>query len=707
MKRIITMLLSCMMVFSCLNVFVYAEGAPETEEPVTEETETIIEEEEEKEESAERADEIAGSTDGYAYAVLDSEGTLTFFRSLYSYDNGTEGTFADIENNEYTGTVYAGFEHTGGTYVYAQPWYSRSADIKEAVFLENQIIQPDNMHGFFMNCKNLTDIDWSGLDTSNTMYMEMMFSNCSSLAALDLSSFNTSNVKNMNNMFYDCTGLEKLDISSFDTSNVTDMNHMFSSCESLKELDVSSFDTSKTTNMASMFLYCQELTELDVSGFDTSKTTTMRNMFSGMHKLEKLNLRNFSTFNVTDMSGMFSQDLAIEYIDLENFYTANVTNMSRMFCTCPKLKELELYNFYTDKVKDFSYMFDGCTGLTLLDIRNFDTGNAEKMEFMFSYCDLLDKVRLGANFTKWLDDAYLPEGNWKNETTGKTLSEKELYTEYPENAEEYQGVWAKDMVHVKSIEVLEPEQGITMGRDWGLRYKIEPEDAEIQKVKYYTEDPSIIEPGFANRTIVGKKIGKTTVTIVTDDGGLEAKCEVRVLFDDVAFKSQYYYDAVYWAVDNNITTGMGPTTFNPTGNCKRYQFVLFLWRQANCPEPERIKTDPFEDVLKDPNKDIYETAVLWAVENGITTGTTPTTFEPYAPLTRGQVVTFLYRAAHGEKDPGIANPFKDVDSSKYYYIPVLWAVKHEITTGVKPDQFQPTVTCTRGQTVVFLYRQFK
>ena len=139
-----------------------------------------------------------------------------------------------------------------------------------------------------------------------------------------------------------------------------------------------------------------------------------------------------------------------------------------------------------------------------------------------------------------------------------------------------------------------------------------------------------------------------------------------MLFDDVTQPSQYYYDAVYWAVENDINQGMGPTTFNPGGFCKRYQFVLFLWRQAGCPEPE-LTEDPFTDVLSDPKKDVYEKAVLWAVDQEITTGTTPTTFDPYAPLTRGQVVTFLYRAAGKPDVKTTRNPFRDLDSSKYYY----------------------------------------
>ena len=210
----------------------------------------------------------------------------------------------------------------------------------------------------------------------------------------------------------------------------------------------------------------------------------------------------------------------------------------------------------------------------------------------------------------------------------------------------------------------------------------------------------------SNGNATGKKSGVVTVT-ATQNGKKIVESKVIVQFSDVSEPwRQYFYDAVYWAVDNGITQGNGPTTFNPGGFCKRYQFVLFLWRQAGCPEPRETE-DPFTDILIDPNKNVYEKAVLWAKENNITTGTTPTTFDPYAPLTRGQVVTFLYRAAGEPQVKNWNNPFVDLDSSKYYYKPVLWAVENNITTGLNATQFGPTNTCTRGQTVLFMYRLFK
>ena len=237
-----------------------------------------------------------------------------------------------------------------------------------------------------------------------------------------------------------------------------------------------------------------------------------------------------------------------------------------------------------------------------------------------------------------------------------------------------------------------------------LKATVEPSDADNQNVTW-TSDNEDVATVDENGKVTGKKPGTANITVTTEDGGYTDSCKVTVLFDDVTQPSQYYYDAVYWAVENNITQGMGPTTFNPGGFCKRYQFVLFLWRQAGCPEPE-LTEDPFTDVLSDPKKDVYEKAVLWAVDKEITTGTTPTTFDPYAPLTRGQVVTFLYRAAGKPEVSTTTNPFKDLDSSKYYYTPVLWAVENEITTGLNASQFGPVNTCTRGQTVLFMYRLF-
>ena len=170
------------------------------------------------------------------------------------------------------------------------------------------------------------------------------------------------------------------------------------------------------------------------------------------------------------------------------------------------------------------------------------------------------------------------------------------------------------------------------------------------------------------------------------------------VFVDVATGS-YYEDAVDWAVENGITKGTDDTHFSPDGICTRAQAVTFLWRTAGSPKPE-IRTMPFTDV---PVGSYYYDAVLWAVENGITKGTSDTTFSPNMTCTRAQIVTFLWRS---EKSPaaGTANPFADVKSTAYYADAVLWAVKENITKGTTSTTFSPNADCTRAQIVTFLWR---
>ena len=170
------------------------------------------------------------------------------------------------------------------------------------------------------------------------------------------------------------------------------------------------------------------------------------------------------------------------------------------------------------------------------------------------------------------------------------------------------------------------------------------------------------------------------------------------VFVDVATGS-YYEDAVDWAVENGITKGTDDTHFSPDGICTRAQAVTFLWRTAGSPKPE-TRAMPFTDV---PVGSYYYDAVLWAVENGITKGTSDMTFSPDATCSRAQIVTFLWRY---EKSPaaGTANPFADVKSTAYYADAVLWAVKENITKGTTNTTFSPNADCTRAQIVTFLWR---
>ena len=165
-------------------------------------------------------------------------------------------------------------------------------------------------------------------------------------------------------------------------------------------------------------------------------------------------------------------------------------------------------------------------------------------------------------------------------------------------------------------------------------------------------------------------------------------------------ESSYYYGPILWAVQQGITNGTSPTEFSPEAPCTRGQIVTFLWRAFGSPEP-KMAFNPFSDVSEEL---YYYKAVLWAVEQGITTGTGSGSFSPEATCTRGQVATFLWRACGKEAPSGSGKPFSDVPETAYYYLPILWAVEQGITNGTGSGAFSPEAYCTRGQIVTFLYR---
>lgn len=168
-------------------------------------------------------------------------------------------------------------------------------------------------------------------------------------------------------------------------------------------------------------------------------------------------------------------------------------------------------------------------------------------------------------------------------------------------------------------------------------------------------------------------------------------------FDDVK-PGAFYFDAVQWAVKNGITNGTGKSTFSPNTVCSRYQIVMFLWRAAGQPEAKAAVS--FADVKPG---DIFYEAVQWAVERGITKGTSSTSFSPFAPCTRGQIVTFLYRSAGSPTISGACD-FSDVSAGSFCHDAVIWASSEGITKGTSAGRFSPNEGCTRAQVVTFLYR---
>ena len=190
------------------------------------------------------------------------------------------------------------------------------------------------------------------------------------------------------------------------------------------------------------------------------------------------------------------------------------------------------------------------------------------------------------------------------------------------------------------------------------------------------------------------KMPGSKVTVETSFKLIETEPENP--FTDIS-KSDYFYDAVLWAADKGITSGVTDTLFAPNSSCTRAQMVTFLWRANG----SRVVDDAmsFTDVPADA---YYADAVRWAVSKGITSGTSATTFAPDMTVTRAQTVTFLYRAAGTPAVSG--GSFADVDANAYYADAVAWAVSEGITSGTSATTFSPDAACTRGQIVTFLYR---
>ena len=220
---------------------------------------------------------------------------------------------------------------------------------------------------------------------------------------------------------------------------------------------------------------------------------------------------------------------------------------------------------------------------------------------------------------------------------------------------------------------------------------------------YVLETLTVTDKNGNELTLKDKGDGKYTFTMPA--GKVEVKAtfmednSVLNFFYDVP-NGAYFYEAVKWAVDKGITNGLSDTMFGPYESCTRAQIVTFLWRAAGSPEPKTASS--FTDV---PANAYYAKAVAWAVENGITNGMTATMFAPDATCTRGQSVTFLYRALKGTAS-GSAN-FTDVKSDAFYADAISWAVANNVTNGTSNTTFSPNADCTRAEIVTFLYRAYQ
>ncbi len=217
------------------------------------------------------------------------------------------------------------------------------------------------------------------------------------------------------------------------------------------------------------------------------------------------------------------------------------------------------------------------------------------------------------------------------------------------------------------------------------------------------KEPAVINTipaGSITSTGVGTDTASMTFSVTISDpaSSSPSTSNQNLRFTDV-ISDKYYYEPVVWAEQTGVTAGITGTTLNPNGNCPRGQVVEFIWRTLGSPKP-KLTENPFTDVDSD---DSYYDAVLWAYESSVTTGTSKTAFSPNDTCTRGQVMTFLWRAK-GKPTVSGGNPFTDVADTAYYADAVNWAVETAITTGTSATSFSPKNLCSRAQILTFLHR---
>ncbi len=611
----------------------------------------------------------------------------------------------------------------------------------------------DIFSSMFQHCESLEEVDLSSFDTSKATDMWSMFSWCKNLKKLDLHNFKTSAVTTFDSMFYECNSLEELDLSSFDTSAAESTARMFTGCYNLKKLDVRHFNTSKVTAMGGMFSGCNSLEELDVSGFDTSNVRFMEYMFGSCRNLKTLDVSNFDTsscinlsgfidccenlksidvsgFNtskVTDMTDMFRECKNLEEVDVSHFDTSNVIGTDFMFYQCPKLKNVDVSHFNTSNVKSFYHMFADCKAIESLDISSFDSSKVTDMRYMFDGDSSLTSVKLGPKFTVWSGDAYLPAGTWTNKVIGKSLTEKELYSQYPSNAAKYAGTWERTIVVPTSITLNKTSAELSVDEYLFLDETVMPENATDRSVTWFSSNSDVAT--VSGGTVKAKSKGTAIITATTHNG-LTATCTVTVgsetkpvptsislvnTANSVTVGSYYAPVAtvlpsnadqtVKWSVDNPDIASISAGGFL---RGLKAGTVTVTAETVNGLKAQRTIRVLFTDVPAEEK--YYSKAVYWAVENGITNGYKDSdgfarTFRPSNHCTREAVVTFLWRLAGKPNPKSMNSPFSDVkDTNKYYYKAVLWAVEKGITKGYADGTFKPDATCLREHVVTFLWR---
>ena len=506
--------------------------------------------------------------------------------------------------------------------------------------------------------------------------------------------------------FYSCSGLTSITIPN---SVASIGNFVFRHCSGLTSITIPNSVTS-IGNYA--FCECFDLSSITIPN---SVTSIGRGAFYRCTGLMSITIPN----SVTSISNdAFYRCSWLTSITIPNSVTSIGDNA---FYNCSGLTSITIPNSVTS-IGD--YAFYSCSGLTSITIPNSVTSIGK---WAFCDCSNLPSIVIPESVTSIGKYAF----NCSSLTNVTILNKDCTIVESPATLGDstvttiygYEGSTAETYANNYGYKFVSPPGPCAAGHDFkdGVCTRCGAKDpnyvdrtrlnAAIEKAKALKEVDYTPETFSKVKTAL-----KSAETLPADanQGAVDAAADALIAamdaleeadpfrFEDVKDETAFYFIPVYWAYNAKpqITNGLDLIYFGPNSGCTRGQVVTFLWRAAGCPKPESTET-AFTDLKPGA---FYTKAVAWAVEKGITNGTTPTTFAPDATCTRGQIVTFLWRF-RGMSEPTIADTgFTDVNGTAFYAKAVAWAVENGVTKGMTPTTFVPNNTCTRGQIVTFLYR---
>ena len=551
-----------------------------------------------------------------------------------------------------------------------------------------------NCSGFANRRTKLTELDLSqntaleSLDCSINELKQLNVSGCTALKKLSCSSNQLTTLdvsKNVNLTFLNCSDNQ---LEGLDVSNNPKLEDLSCDYNSLTLLDLSK-------NLELEILSCRKngLTSLDL---DANKKIGEKILYLENQFYHKGVLNAGETFDMKTLPGSFDPSRTKNWI-------GGTVDAAGILTVDADAKEVT-YDYQTKSGKTDANYLMSCK----LNVKGGTTPVAKYAISVTGGIANLAKAAEGSVVTLTADApaANMHFARWDVESGSEAVTfanATNSTTTFPMPAGE---------VKVKAVfeadEIMVPIQyDVSVLNDGNGKAFASPAKAAADTAITLTATPNAGYHFKAWRVILGG------VTITDNKFTMPAEdVEVQAVFEKDAPISKhpfldvpagaYYEDAVVWAVGKGITSGTNATTFDPNGTCTRAQAVTFLWRAAGSPTP-KTKLMPFPDV---PVGSYYWNAVLWAIEQGITEGTSYLTFSPNDSCTRAQIVTFLWRAKGNPAVSGNA-PFTDVAPDAYYAAAVTWAEKNGITGGIGNGLFGSNNTCTRAQIVTFLYRAMK